>query len=494
MTEVRTRFSPSPTGFLHIGGARTAFYCWLWAKNQGGKFILRVEDTDQERRVPNAISALIRELAWFGIVPDEGPSHDELLKVGEDPTGLPNIGGNYGPYIQSLRLERYRAAAQKLIESGHAFRCDCTPEMLERERLEQAARREVPGYSGYCRDRNVPADKPHVVRFKMPHNTQVVVKDYVRGNVVFDSASLRDTVILKSDGFATYHLAVVVDDIDMKISHVMRGQEWLATAPLHFLIYQALGFEPPVFVHLPVIMGQNGKKLSKRDGAVSCEHFRDSGYLPEALLNFTSLIGWAPGKGEEQEIFKRDELIARFSLDGINEASGVFDYKKLDWMNGQYIRALPLDEFVKRSAPFFEKKGLKIDPARFNLISKDIQERVTTLKEVPEMVEFLCVDKIERDIPAMFDKGVTPAVAKDILTAGIEILKGLSDFSKEATEAALRPLGEKFGLKLGPIFAVFRVAIIGKKITPPLFSSLAALGKEASIKRMEEALPLIPQS
>lgn len=493
MSEVRTRFSPSPTGFLHIGGARTAFYCWLWARNQGGKFILRVEDTDQERLVPGAISAIVRELDWFGVHPDEGPSHEELRKVGEDPTGLPNFSGNYGPYIQSLRLERYQLAAQKLIDSGHAFRCDCTPEMLEKERLEQMARREVPGYSGYCRDRDVPADKPHVIRFKMPYDTEVVVDDYVRGKVVFQAASLRDPILMKSGGFPTYHLAVVVDDVDMKITHIMRGQEWLATAPLHVLIYKALGFQIPVLVHLPVIMGQNGKKLSKRDGAVSCETFRDSGYLPEALLNFTSLVGWAPGKGEEQEIFSRDELAKRFSLDGINESSGVFDYGKLDWMNGQYIRALSTDEFVARCEPFFEKKGLKLNRSQFDMIAADIKERVKTLKEVPEMVEFLFVDKIERDMASMLDKNINSSKAKEILSAGIDILKGLSDFSKEATEAALRPLGERFGLKLGPVFGVFRVAVIGKKVTPPLFSSFAALGKEITIKRMEEALLLVPQ-
>ena len=239
------------------------------------------------------------------IAEQRGPSKEELEKVGEAAEGLPSIGGPCGPYIQSLRLPRYKEVAETLVETGFAYRCDCTPEMLERERNEQMARKELPGYSGYCRDRNVSADNPHVVRLKMPYKKTIVLNDAVKGRVVWDDASLRDTVLLKSDGFPTYHLAVVVDDHDMRISHVLRGDEWLASAPIHLLVYEALGWTPPVFAHLPVILGPSGKKLSKREGSVFTSIFREKGYLPEALLNYVSLIGWNPGEGETQEVFLR---------------------------------------------------------------------------------------------------------------------------------------------------------------------------------------------
>ncbi len=491
MKEVRTRFAPSPTGFLHVGGARTAFFSWLLAKHYGGKFLLRVEDTDQERLVPGAVRSLLEELQWFGVVPDEGPSHDELTRVGESVDGLPELGGSYGPYIQSLRLERYRQVAEELVRRGAAYRCDCTPEMLERERLEQMARKETPGYTGYCRDRHVSAGSKHVIRFRMPHKKEVVLMDAVKGRVAWDSIPLRDTVLLKSDGFPTYHLAVVVDDSDMRISHVLRGDEWLSTAPLHLLIYEALGLEPPVFAHLPVIKGPNGKKLSKRDGSVYSSIFRDEGYLAEALLNFVVLIGWSAGAGEEQEIFSKDELTRRFTLDGVNAASGIFDYSKLSWMNGMYIRALPLEKFLELCRPFMQAKGLSTEDQRFRVIAPLVQERVKVLSEVPPMVEFLFSESIDRDLPAMFQKGIDAVVAKDLLMTGLERLKSLSDFSVGSVDGELRRLAEERGLKAGPAFGVFRIAVTGKKITPPLFESMVALGRESSLKRIQEAYKLL---
>ena len=243
MREVRPRFAPSPTGFQHVGGFRTAFFCYLLAKRLGGKFILRVEDTDQERSVPGAVRYILEELKWFGLDLDEGPSKRELAAIGEDWEGAPDLGGEHGPYIQSLRLPRYREIAEELIAKGFAYRCDCTPEMLERERNEQMARRELPGYSGYCRTRNVPADKPHVIRFKMPQKRSISFVDAVRGKVQWDTIPLRDTVLLKSGGFPMYHLAVVVDDHDMGITHVLRGIEWLSSTPIHLLLYEALGWD-----------------------------------------------------------------------------------------------------------------------------------------------------------------------------------------------------------------------------------------------------------
>lgn len=491
MKEVRTRFAPSPTGFLHVGSARTAFWNWLLARRFGGKFILRVEDTDQKRSVAGAIKSLFHEFAWFGIEVDEGPSRAELEKIGEAWDGMPDLKGDCGPYVQSLRTERHREVAEELVSKGLAYRCDCTPEMLERERNEQMARRESPGYTGYCRNRNVSAGVPHVIRLKMPSKQTIVLNDIVRGKVVWDDASLRDPVLVKSDGMALYHLAAVVDDHDMRISHVLRGEEWLATSPIHLSLYQALGWEPPVFAHLPVIMGPNNKKLSKREGAVFTSNFREMGYLPDALLNFTVLIGWAPGEGSDQEIFTRQELIEKFSLERINNASGRFDYNKLDWMNGEYIRKLPLEQFITSCRPFLTAAGLVESEARFCQVAALVQERVKTLKEVPPMVEFLFKNSFERDIAGMYGKGIDADKAREILRLVREGLAAVTDFNHTAVEAVLRPIAEKLGLKAGPAFGVVRVAVTGKKVTPPLMESMAALGKQECLRRIDETLPLV---
>lgn len=489
--EVRTRFAPSPTGFLHVGSARTAFWAWLLARHHGGKFLLRIEDTDQKRLVPDSIKSLFEELAWFGIEIDEGPSRAELERIGQVWDGMPDLHGDCGPYIQSLRQERYREIAEELIAKGAAYRCDCTPEMLERERNEQLARREAPGYSRYCRDRNVPASSKHVVRVKMPLKHSIELHDAVRGRVHWDNASLSDPVLMKSDGTALYHLAVVVDDHDMRISHVLRGEEWLATAPIHVFLYQSLGWEAPVFAHLPVIMGAQGKKLSKRDGAVFTSMFREKGYLPDALLNYTVLIGWSPGEGIEQEIFSRQELIDKFSLDRINSASGRFDYEKLEWMNGAYIRALPVEEFISKSKPFIENAGLTLREDRFRPIAALVQERVKTLSEVPGMVDFMFKDHIERDIAAMYGKGVDAAKAMQVLVAVKEGMTTLSDFTHTALDGVIRPVAERLGLKAGPAFGVIRVAVTGKKVTPPLLESMEVLGKEICLQRIDEAIALV---
>ena len=493
MTEVRTRFAPSPTGFQHIGGFRTAFFAYLLAKHYGGKFLLRVEDTDRERFVPGSIRFLIEELAWFGIQVDEGPTKDELRTYGEDWEGAPELGGPHGPYMQSLRLPKYKEVAELLIEKGCAYRCDCTPEMLERERNEQMARKELPGYSGYCRTRNVPADKPHVVRFKIPQKRTVSFNDAIRGKVQWDSISHRDTVLLKSDGFPTYHLAVVVDDHDMKISHVLRGIEWLSSTPVHLLLYEALGWEPPIFAHLPVVNGPDGKKLSKRHNAAKSSDLRQEGYLAEAVLNFVTLIGWAPGEGSDQEIFTREELIEKFTLNGINESSGVFDPVKLAWMNGLYIRKLPVQEFIERSKPFLEKEGVSIPEHEFAALAPHVQERVKLLTEVGAMVDFLMDRPLQRQMDAMFGKGVDAAKAREILTLSLERLNALPEFKTEAIDQVLRAVATEVGLKPGPAFVALRIAVTGKTITPPLFESFAVLGKDRVLSRIQETLELLPK-
>jgi glutamyl-tRNA synthetase len=491
MTEVRTRFAPSPTGFQHLGGFRTAFFAWLLAKRHGGQFLLRIEDTDRERTVPGAIRFILEELAWFGIQPDEGPSKAELEQIGESWDGAPDIGGEYGPYIQSLRMARYKEVAEELITKGFAYRCDCTPQMLERERNEQMARKELPGYSGYCRSRSVSADVPHVVRLKIPQKRAISFNDAVRGKVTWEQIQLRDTVLLKSDGSPTYHLAVVVDDHDMKISHILRGVEWLSSTPIHLLVYEALGWEPPVIAHFPVVNGPDGKKLSKRTGAATSREARENGFLPEAVLNFVSLIGWAPGEGSDQEIFTREDLISKFSLEGINPASGVFDMTKMEWMNGLYIRNLKLADFIDRSAPFLKAAGVAIPEQMFAAIAPHVQERVKLLTEVAPMVEFLMDKPLERQMDAMLQKGVDTAKAREVLVRSKERLEQLGDFSVGEIDQVLRGVAGELGLKPGPAFAVLRVAVTGKTVTPPLFESFAVLGRDRVLSRISEALALL---
>lgn len=492
MREVRTRFAPSPTGFQHLGGFRTAFYAWMMAKKHGGKFLLRIEDTDQDRFVPGAIRFILEELAWLGVVPDEGPSRAELRALGEDWDGAPELGGGYGPYIQSLRLPRYKEVAEQLVASGHAYRCDCTPEMLERERLEQLARRELPGYSGYCRNRSVSADVPHVIRFKLPQNRGVSFVDAVRGRVTWETLALKDTVLLKSNGFPMYHLAVVVDDHDMQITHALRGVEWLSSTPIHLLLYEALNWEPVTFGHLPVINGTDGKKLSKRTGATRSSELREQGYLADAILNFVSLIGWAPGEGSDQEIFSRAELIERFSLQGVNQASGVFDPAKLAWMNGLYMRKLPVEEFIAYAWPFIERAGVVIERGDFERLAAPVQERVKVLTEVPGMVDFLQDKPLERSLPDIFQKGMTVETARRVVELSLERLAALEDFSVAAIDAALRAVAAEVGLKPGPAFVVLRIAVTGKTITPPLFESFAVLGRDRVLARLRETLELLP--
>ena len=489
MKEVRTRFAPSPTGFQHIGGFRTAFFAWALAKHYNGKFLLRIEDTDQERLVPGSIKFIIDELKWFGITPDEGPTFEELTKIGEKTTPESSLsGGPKGPYVQSLRLPRYKEVAEKLIELGAAYRCDCTPDMLEEERAEQMARKEIPGYSGYCRSRNVSPDAPHVVRFKMPFKASVTILDAVKGRVNWENPPLKDPVILKSDGFPTYHLAVVADDHDMEITHAMRGDEWLPSTPLHILIYEALGWEPPIFAHLPVILGEDGKKLSKRHGAVSSDFLREEGYLPEAILNFTMLIGWSPGSGEEQEVFSREELVKRFALSGINNASGVFQYNKLNWMNGKYIRELSDDDFLNRVKPFYEKAGIAFDESSVRALAPALKERAKNLKEIPPMTEFLGSDEQTHEWEAVIKKDVTKEKVKEILEIARNVLSESSEWKATVLDAALRAKAETLGAKVGQFFAPIRIATMFKAQTPPLFECLEVLGKEKTIRRIEMAV------
>ena len=481
---VRVRFAPSPTGYLHIGGARTALYDWLLAKKTGGRFILRIEDTDRNRFVPDAVQDIKDSLTWMGLTWDEGP----------------DAGGEYGPYYQSERLALYQKYAEELVKAGKAYYCFCTSERLEEMRKKQEEASAPSGYDRHCRDlpadliqKNRVAGLKYVIRFKVPRTGKTKVYDELRGEMVFDHETLDDFVILKSDGFPTYHLASVIDDHLMEISHVIRGDEWIISMPRHFLLYQALGWEPPAFVHLPIFLSPDGKgKLSKRHGATGVREFKEKGYLPEALVNFLLLLGWHPTTDEE--VFTLEEAATAFSVERISTSPVSFSLDKLDWYNGLYIRQLSHEELAKRCLPYLQQDGLLPDPcpsAQFTyLVSLMplVQERIKYLTEISEAVGYFLRDEIEPPSKELLlGKKGTVEETRVILTEVAKVLASLAEFTEEGLEQTLRALAEKLQMKPGQIFMPVRVAVTGQTATPGLFQLLAALGKQKVIGRLKQA-------
>ena len=477
---VRVRFAPSPTGIPHVGNIRTALFNWLFARHHRGSFIVRIEDTDVRRKVGGAVDAILDSLSWLGLDWDEGPE----------------VGGDCGPYFQSQRLEIYQEAAQKLVQQGHAYFCYCSPERLEEMRREQVKRKQPPGYDRRCRDLSQMERAEHqamgitpVVRFKTPLGREIKFDDLIRGEVVFDSDTIDDFVLLKSDGYPTYHLANVVDDHLMKISHVLRADEWLSSTPRHILLYDALGYEPPQFAHLPMILGSDRAKLSKRHGATSVMQYREQGYLPQAMVNFLALLGWS--LDDKTEIMSREELISNFSIERIGKTGAIFSLEKLGWMNGVYLRQLGIEELVERLMPFFErelpqgvKRPLSVDYVR--QIAPLIQERMRTLKEGVELSEFFFVDELDYNAGLLLERGLTREKAIAALEAARGRLEGVA-FDATTVEGILRPLAAELGLKTGEFFGLLRVAVTGRTAAPPLFQTMAVLGRERCVKRMESA-------
>ncbi len=502
---VRVRFAPSPTGFLHVGGLRTALFNWLFARKHAGVFILRIEDTDQKRYTPGGVRAIMDGLLWLGLQWDEGPDRASLrrMQTNEDYGGAPDVGGPYGPYVESLKRERYKQAAEELIARGRAYRCDCVPQRLEQVRQEQRARKQPPRYDRFCRDKKpgqVDPNKPHTVRLAVPLDGQTTGHDAIRGPITVDNSTLDDFIFLKSDGFPTYHLAAIVDDHDMKISHALRGEEWLPSFPRHILMFQAFDWQPPIYAHLPVILNPTGKgKMSKRQAqagtkfeeSIFVSEFREAGYLPEALRNFLALVGWAPGEGVEREIFTTDELIRLFSLEHINPAAAAFPYDKLDWMNGEYIRALPSDELARRLYPFLVEAGVEVDVDALQKITPGIQERLVTLKDAVEMTHFLFGDGISPDPAQLVGQGMAKETTLNVLKRAETILSAIEPFEAEPLEHAFREAAEAAGMKPGLFFTPIRVAVTGKTVSPPLFASIAALGREKTIERLKKAEQLL---
>lgn len=483
--KVRVRYPPSPTGYFHAGGARTALFNWLFARRHGGVFVLRIEDTDRSRYVPAALQDLLDGLRWLGLDWDEGPE----------------VGGPYAPYFQSERLPIYQEYAQKLVAEGQAYKCYCSTERLEAMREEQRRRKQPPGYDRRCRNltRKEIADYEAqgivpVIRLKVPLEGETSFYDRIHGLITMRNDQMDDLVLLKSDGYPTYHLANVVDDHLMEITHIMRGHEWIPSTPRHVVLYRAFGWTPPEYAHLPVVLNPSGKgKMSKRktigeDGreyVVLLHDFRDLGYLPEAMFNFLALLGWS--YDDKTEVMSREEIIARFDLDRVSKSPAAFSYDKLDWMNGLYIRNLAPDDLTDRLMPFLRKAGLDADREMLRRITPLIQERLKRLSDAVVMVDFFFSESIEYNPARLVEKDMTKEDALRVLRAAREALKGLPCFDEATVERALRPLVEQLGMKARQVFGTIRVATTGKEVSPPLFGTLSILGKERTLRRLEQA-------
>lgn len=489
-TPARTRFAPSPTGVLHIGGVRTALYSWLIAKQTGGKFVLRIEDTDRTRYSPEAEASIMESLHWLGIDWDEGP----------------DIGGPHAPYTQSERLDLYKEATKSLLESGAAYEDDTTSEELAELRVAQQAAGKPPGYDNRGRyktkeeiELSRKEGKPIVVRFRIPDLGKLKFHDAVLGDVEFDLSLLQDFVIMKSDGYPTYHLAHIVDDHYMQISHVVRAPEWIPSTPRHILIHQALGWDLPEYVHVPLILGKDKSKLSKRHGAASALEYRDQGILPEAIFNFLALLGWSPG--DDTEVMSKEEIIERFSIDRILKSPAVFDNEKLTWMNGVHIRQMSTDDLLERVAPVLEKPeaegGLPdsvsrpIDRGYLGKLLPLVHERLKTLNDATEALSFFFAQDIHPDVGALPGRKSDPETALRSLESSLEVLQAIEPFEPEHMEAEFRALAEKLELKPGPLFTPVRVAVTGSSMAPPLFDTIAAIGRERVVSRVENAINLL---
>ena len=481
-SEVRVRFAPSPTGDLHVGNIRTALFDWAYARHTGGKLIFRIEDTDRERVTDEYIQAAIQSLKWLGLDWDEGPE----------------VGGEYGPYLQSERLEIYSQWSKKFLDQGDAYYCYCSSEELEERRQLQMKNNKAPGYDGKCRDLSTEQIEQYknegrkpVVRMRMP-NGETIFTDLIRGEVKFEHEFVPDFVLARADGSPLYTLAVAVDDVLMKITHVLRGEDLLSSTPRQIRVYQAMGLTPeqyPVFAHLPFVMGQDNAKLSKRNGEVSISWYREHGYLPEAICNYLALLGWSPG--DDKENISMNELVQLFTIERVNSSPARFDTKKLEAINGDKIRELTLDKFLEWALPFLIKEKVISGTLEELAIVKSalpiIQERIITLAEIPAMLNFLFVKDFvvaSDELPKIKDEG-----SQQVLKVALAKIEPLSSWNHTSIEEVLRgALIDELGLKPRIAFSALRIAVTGSHISPPLFESLELLGKERSIARIRAGI------
>jgi glutamyl-tRNA synthetase len=485
---VRVRFAPSPTGDMHIGGGRTALFNWLFARRYGGKFLLRIEDTDEKRFVENALQGIMDGLKWLGLEWDEGP----------------DLGGTFAPYVQSQRLPLYQKWAQWLLDEGKAYRAYETADELEIISATRKAKGLPPGYDRRARNLT-PEDwarydaegRPYVIRFKMPLEGETTVTDLARGAITVKNESMQDLVLLKSDGYPTYHLANVVDDHFMEITHILRAEEWISTAPVHRQLYLAFGWEQPQIAHLPVILKIDGKgKMSKRDEGASISYFIDNGYLPKAVINYLCNVGWNYGlldeKGEEIQVFSKEDAAKVFDVTRVATSGTKFDLVKLRWLNGLYVREMETSELANHLRPFLEKAGYTVDMAILHQVIPIIRERIGLLKEIVEIAGFLFAADIEMP-PAeeIIQKKTDATQTTQSLKRCREVLNGLAEWSPRLMEEALRPLAEELGLKPGQLFGALRVAVTGRAVSPPLMECMEIIGREKVLARIDRALAVV---
>lgn len=462
---VRTRFAPSPTGYLHVGGARTALFCYLHARKHGGQFVLRIEDTDLERSTAESVNAILEGMTWLGLDYDEGP------------------------FYQTERFDRYSAVIEDLLARGLAYRCDCPKERLDRIRDLQMAAKSKPRYDGHCRHREIDPDQPHVIRFRNPDEGAVLVEDSIRGRMAFSNAELDDLIIRRTDGSPTYNLAVVVDDADMAITHVIRGDDHINNTPRQINILHALGVEPPHYAHVPMILGDDGARLSKRHGAVSVISYRDAGYLPEALLNYLVRLGWSHG---DREIFSLDEMISLFDIADVNKAASTFNTDKLDWLNQEHMKSSDPAHVARLLSPHLGRLG--IDPSEgpdLGLVVQHQAPRAKTLVELAEISAFCFKDFDDYD-PDAAKKHLRPAAREPLtrLRAAFDLL-ALEDWTPETLHHVVERVTEELGEKMGKVAQPLRVAIVGRAASPGIDATLQLVGKEATLRRIDRALAYI---
>lgn len=482
------RFAPSPTGHLHLGGARTALYNYLLAKKTGGRFILRIEDTDQKRFVEGAEREIMDGLKWLGIPYDEGP----------------DIGGDFGPYRQTGRREIYQKYAQILVGKGRAFPCFCTPERMEKVRQEQNKNKQQLRYDGFCRDldpveaaKRIAAGERHVIRFKMPREGTTVAHDHLRGDIVTENKYLDDYVLLKSDGLPTYHLAAMVDDHEMQITHVFRGSEWLSTFPLHVNIMRAFGWDEPVWIHLSVFLKPSGKgKMSKREAAdamkdgysIFLKDMKDLGFTPEGVLNWVALMGWGVA---EDDVMTLDQMVERFSIDTLTASPAAINFAKLDHFNGAQIRLLSTQDLAARVKPYFVNEKLEVDNSTLLRVVPLIRERLVTLDDCISFGAFFFRENVIPKPDELIAKGLDAKQSAEIARKAHEILSSLPEITHQTAEPPMRAYVEQSGLSANQVFGVLRVATTGQKVSPPLFESMEIIGREKVLARIEKAIGIL---
>lgn len=484
----RTRIAPSPTGHMHLGTARTALYDYLLAKQTGGQFILRIEDTDLKRTVAGAEQEIMDGLRWLGLDYDEGP----------------DIGGKFGPYRQTERREIYQHHAKILINNGNAYPCFCTPDELEKKRQEQMKRKENPRYDGTCRNlspdeaaKRIANGEAHTVRFKMSHDGVTIAHDHLRGEIKTENKQLNDQVILKTDGLPTYHLAAIVDDHEMQITHVLRGSEWLGTFPLHVNIVRAFGWDEPTWIHLSVFLKPSGKgKMSKREAAdaikdghsIFIKDFAGLGFIPEGVLNWSALMGWGVA---EDDVLDMNQMIERFSIDSLTPSPAAINFQKLDHFNATHIRLLTSEDLGARLKPYFLREGLSVNDVTLQKIIPLIRERLTTLDDCISFGAFFFKEDVTPTSEDLIAKGLDAKQSADIAKKSLEILSSLSSIDHVSAESAMRAYVESSGLAPNQVFGIVRVAVTGQKISPPLFESMEVIGREKCLQRIQNAISIL---